>query len=49
MRPTRSRSRFTRLAKATSRLTDEGFTVRVVPHHEDLAHPHATGLILWAH
>jgi starch phosphorylase len=25
-----------------------GFTVRVIPHHADLAHPHATGLILWA-
>jgi hypothetical protein len=25
-----------------------GFTVRVIPRHEDLAHPHATGLILWA-
>ena len=26
----------------------QGFTARVVPHHEDLAHLHATGLILWA-
>jgi starch phosphorylase len=25
-----------------------GFTVRVIPRHQDLAHPHATGLILWA-
>jgi starch phosphorylase len=25
-----------------------GLTVRVLPRHEDLAHPHATGLILWA-
>jgi len=26
----------------------QGFTVRVIPRHDDLAHPHATGLILWA-
>ena len=26
----------------------QGFTVRVIPRHEDLAHPQATGLILWA-
>jgi starch phosphorylase len=26
----------------------QGFTVRVLPRHEDLANPHATGLILWA-
>jgi len=25
-----------------------GLTVRVVPHHEDLGHPHETGLIVWA-
>jgi starch phosphorylase len=25
-----------------------GLTVRVVPAHEDLAHPHETGLIVWA-
>ncbi len=25
-----------------------GLTVRVLPHHEDLGHPHETGLILWA-
>jgi starch phosphorylase len=25
-----------------------GFTVRVLPRHEDLGHPHATGLIAWA-
>ena len=25
-----------------------GITVRVLPHHEDLGHPHETGLILWA-
>jgi len=25
-----------------------GLTVRVLPHHEDLSHPHDTGLILWA-
>jgi starch phosphorylase len=25
-----------------------GFTVRVLPRHEDLAHPHETGLIVWA-
>jgi starch phosphorylase len=25
-----------------------GLTVRVLPHHEDLGHPHATGLIRWA-
>jgi starch phosphorylase len=25
-----------------------GFTVRVLPRHEDLAHPHETGLALWA-
>jgi starch phosphorylase len=24
-----------------------GFTVRVVPSHEDLARPHDTGLIVW--
>ena len=26
----------------------QGFTVRVEPHHELLAHPHGTGLIRWA-
>ncbi|HVP15556.1 MAG TPA: alpha-glucan family phosphorylase [Terriglobales bacterium] len=25
-----------------------GITVRVMPHHPDLGHPHETGLILWA-
>jgi len=25
-----------------------GLTVRVLPHHEDLGHPHETGLIAWA-
>ena len=25
-----------------------GLTVRVLPHHEDLGHPHETGLIVWA-
>jgi starch phosphorylase len=25
-----------------------GLTVRVLPHHEDLGHPHGTGLIVWA-
>jgi len=25
-----------------------GLTVRVVAHHEDLGHPHETGLIAWA-
>lgn len=25
-----------------------GLTVRVTPHHEDLGHPHETGLIAWA-
>jgi starch phosphorylase len=25
-----------------------GLTVRVIPHHADLAHPHDTGLISWA-
>jgi starch phosphorylase len=25
-----------------------GLTVRVLPHHADLAHPHETGLIAWA-
>lgn len=26
----------------------QGLTVRVMPHHEDLAHPHETALVLWA-
>jgi starch phosphorylase len=25
-----------------------GLTVRILPHHEDLGHPHETGLIVWA-
>jgi starch phosphorylase len=25
-----------------------GLTIRVIPHHEDLGHPHETGLITWA-
>ena len=25
-----------------------GLTVRVLPHHPDLGHPHETGLIAWA-
>jgi starch phosphorylase len=25
-----------------------GLTVRVLPFHEDLAHPHETGLVVWA-
>jgi starch phosphorylase len=25
-----------------------GVTVRVLPHHEDMGHPHETGLITWA-
>ena len=25
-----------------------GLTVRVLPHHPDLGHPHETGLIVWA-
>lgn len=25
-----------------------GLTVRVIPFHEDLAHPHETGLVVWA-
>jgi len=25
-----------------------GLTVRVLPHHVDLGHPHETGLIVWA-
>ncbi len=25
-----------------------GYTVRIIPKHEDLAHPHDTGLIIWA-
>ena len=26
----------------------QGLTVRVLPHHDDLGHPHETGLITWA-
>jgi starch phosphorylase len=26
----------------------QGFTIRVLPHHDLLIHPHQTGLILWA-
>jgi hypothetical protein len=26
----------------------QGLTVRVLPRHEDLGHPHETGLIVWA-
>jgi hypothetical protein len=26
----------------------QGFTVRVLPFHEDVGHPHETRLIIWA-
>ena len=26
----------------------QGLAVRVLPRHEDLTHPHQTGLIVWA-
>jgi hypothetical protein len=26
----------------------QGLTVRVLPYHADLGHPHETGLIVWA-